>query len=138
MNQTDASRLHGNLMGRRNLLQLLAQVCPCICHAGQQILVFHDVQKLKAEPTCQRSSPQRAAMLAQAHGVEEFRRDQKRAEWQPATERLSDNEHVRAHTRVVFKGKPLPCPPQTTLDLVQDAQCAMPVGQAAGFAQVLC
>ena len=70
-------------------MQAAAKIGSRVGHARKQILVFHDIEKLQAEPAGQRAATQCAAMLAQAKRVKHVGVDQQGAERQTAAEWLA-------------------------------------------------
>jgi hypothetical protein len=117
-------------------LQLLLQVRPNLIHVVQQLLIFHDRQKLQSNSASQRTSTKSSPMLPWRNRRSEFFLRDERAQRQPRRNRLGNRHNIRSH-RKTLKRKHRSRAPQPALNLIKNQRRLMPVRRRAALLQKL-
>ena len=119
-------------MLRLKALQFPKEVAPQLRNLSFQFV--HLFENFDRNGTGQRSSTERGSMQSRLHCRSNAICCQQRTQRQSCRERLRDRDDVRSNP-VLLIGKIFSCPPESTLDFIQEKQSIRFLGQFAGSLQ---
>ncbi len=128
--EATASGLDGDGAGEGELAKLLEQIVAGVGDLGEQTFLFDDLEVLEAEAAGERASAEGAAVLGHAEGVEELLVDDESAEGDAAAEGLAEDQGVGLNSGAGV-GEPVSGTAEATLNLVEDEESVVLVGEAA-------
>ena len=124
--------LYGDGTCSGKLLELTEEIGAGVGDLREQTLVFDDLEVLEAEAAGERTSAEGAAVFGHTEGVEELFVDHERAEGDAAAEGLAQDESVGLNAGAGV-GEPVARSTEAALDLVEDEESVVLVGDATGF-----